>query len=113
MMQRKLSRILAISLSCAVMWGADWLTDGGNPQRTGWQRDENILTTDNVKDMKLVWKLNLESQPREMHTLFPPLIAGHVTTNAGDKQIAIVAGISDNIFAIDVAEGKILWKKHF
>ena len=30
----------------------DWLTDGGDPQRTAWQRHETILTKDNVKDMK-------------------------------------------------------------
>ena len=23
---------------------ADWLTDGGDPQRTAWQRNETILT---------------------------------------------------------------------
>ncbi len=35
---------------------ADWLTDGGNPQRTAWQRDEHILNVSNVKGMKLLWK---------------------------------------------------------
>ena len=33
--------------------------------------------------------------------------------SSGPKEIAIVAGISDNIYAIDVATGKLLWKKHF
>ena len=54
----------------------DWLTDGGDPQRTAWQRNETILTKDNVKDMRLLWKIKLDNQPRQMHNLFPPLIAG-------------------------------------
>ena len=92
---------------------ADWLTDGGDPQRTAWQQHETILTTDNVKDMKLLWKLKLDNQTRQMHSLFPPLIVGNVTTRTGPKQIAIVAGVSDNVFGIDVEKGRLLWTRHF
>ena len=98
---------------CGLLPGADWLTDGGGPHRDQWQRDEHILSKDNVKNLKILWKLQLDNKPREMHSLFPPLIVGKVDTKAGPKQIAIVAGISDNIYAIDVDAGKILWQKHF
>jgi outer membrane protein assembly factor BamB len=93
--------------------GADWLTDGGNPQRTAWQKDEKILTAKNVKDMKLLWKIHLDNKPHVMTSLFPPLIVGAVSTPTGVKQIAIEAGASDNIYAIDVERGELLWKKHF
>jgi outer membrane protein assembly factor BamB len=92
---------------------ADWLTDGGDPQRTAWQKNEHILNVSNVKGMKLLWKYKTDNEPREMHALFPPLIVGRVLTAAGPKQVAIVAGISDNIYAIDVATGGLLWKHHF
>src|SRR5260370_34665689 len=102
----------ALALSAATAWTAvpgaqakkkaDWLTDGGDPQRTAWQRNETILTKNTVKDMKLLWRIKLDNQPRQMHSLFPPLIAGNVATADGPKEIAIVAGVSDNIFAIDV-----------
>ena len=92
---------------------ADWLTDGGDPQRTAWQKNEHILTVSNVKGMKLLWKYKTDNVPREMHALFPPLIVGRVVTAAGPKQVAIVAGVSDNIYAIDVATGSLLWKHHF
>ena len=110
-------RSLAVSRRSAPRWSgssrraaqaqkkADWLTDGGDPQRTAWQRNETILNKDNVKDMKLLWKVKLDNQPRQMHSLFPPLIAGNVATADGTKEIAIVAGVSDNIFAIDVDNG--------
>ena len=48
-----------------------------------------------------------------MHSLFPPLIVDKLPTKNGPKQIAIVAGISDNIYAIDVETGKLLWQRHF
>src|SRR5438128_3946720 len=79
---------------------ADWLTDGGDPQRTAWQRSETLLATDTVKGMKLLWKLKLDNQPRQMHNLFPPLLAGGVATPGGEKEIAVVAGVSDNIYGI-------------
>ncbi|HCC56831.1 MAG TPA: pyrrolo-quinoline quinone, partial [Solibacterales bacterium] len=105
--------MIAVTAACALLPAADWPTDGGNPQRTGWQQDEKILNKDNVKNLKILWKLQLDNVPSEMHSLFPPLIIEKVTTSAGAKQIAIEAGISDNIYAIDVETGQVLWKKHF
>lgn len=99
--------------ACALMWGADWLTDGGDQQRTGWARDEKILNKDNVKNLKELWALQLDNKPREMHSLFPPLIVSHVPAAGGQKEIAIEAGSSDNIYGIDVNAGKVIWSKHF
>jgi outer membrane protein assembly factor BamB len=105
--------LIALALAGGSSWGADWLTDGGDSKRTAWQRDETIFTAANVGQTGLLWKIKLDNEPRQMHALFPPLIAGRVTTPNGPKQIAIVAGVSDNLFAIDVEKGELLWKKHF
>ena len=110
---RSVPAMLLAALGCVAAWGADWLTDGNNPQRTNWQKDERIITTANVKNMKLLWKLKLDNEPRQMHSLFPALIAEHVSTSAGTKQIALETGVSDNLYAIDVEQGKLLWQKHF
>jgi outer membrane protein assembly factor BamB len=93
--------------------GANWLTDGGDPQRTSWQRNETLISPATAKNMKLQWKLQLDSQPRQMHNLFPPLIVSDVKTPQGLKQIGIVASVSDNIFGIDLESGKQIWKRHF
>src|SRR5258708_4784398 len=123
-MRRVILLFLAIAISGLPVWSsdkpangdatrADWLTDGGNSQRTAWQKDEKILTTDSVKNMKLLWKIKLENETRQMHSLLPALIIGRVDTAAGPKQTVIEAGVSDNLFAIDAATGTLLWKKHF
>jgi outer membrane protein assembly factor BamB len=110
---RRISTTLLIATGCLAAWGADWLTDGNNPQRTNWQKDEKILTTANVKSMRLLWKVKLDNEPRQMHALFPPLIAERVNTSSGVRQVALETGVSDNLYAIDVETGKVLWRKHF
>jgi outer membrane protein assembly factor BamB len=92
---------------------ADWLTDGGDNQRTGWQRNETILTKDNVKNMKLLWKIQTGNQVRALHSLMPVLVIGRLDTADGPRQVGIVNGISDNLYAFDVAAGKIIWQKHW
>src|SRR5689334_11297233 len=92
---------------------ADWLTDGGNVERTDWQKIETILSPTSVKNMKLLWKTKLDNEPRQMHNLLPALIASNVTTASGPKQIVLVTGVTDNLYALDAETGAILWKHHF
>ena len=105
--------LIVVCAMCALLSAADWPTDGYNSKRDGWQRDEKILSKGNVAKMKVLWQLQLDNAPNEMHALFPPLIAGKVKTTSGEKQIAVQAGISDNVYGIDVAAGTVIWKKHF
>ena len=103
----------ALFVTSTSVWTADYLAEGGDPQRTGWVKDEKIFNSSNVRDMKLLWKLKLDTPPREMHNLFPPLVVEKVTTKDGVKQIAVVAGVSDTLFGIDVERGTVLWSKKF
>src|SRR5262252_1159295 len=91
----------------------DYSTDGGDAQRTGWIRDEKILTKETVGGLKLQWKRETGNEPRALHALMPALIAAKVDTSEGSKQLAIVAGISDNITALDVDTGKIVWRRQW
>jgi len=99
----------ALLLASFAAPGADWLTDGGDPQRNNWQKDEKLLSISTVKDIKMLWKIKLENETRAMHNLLPPLVIGSVNTPSGPKQLAIQAGVSDNVYAIDVATGKVFW----
>jgi outer membrane protein assembly factor BamB len=92
---------------------ADWLMDGGDIERTAWQKNEKILSTSTVKDMKLLWKTKLDNEPRQMHNLLPVLIAGSVATEKGNKQIVLATGVTDNLYALDAENGEIIWKHRF
>lgn len=110
--------LLTILVTIALLFvdtiqAADWLTDGGDVMRTNWQKDEKILNTKNVKDVQLLWKIKLDNEPRQMHSLLPPLVIGSLEMSEGAKQVVIQAGVSDNLYAIDVATGALLWKRHF
>ena len=85
----------------------DWTTFGGDPQRTGWARDEIDLTKDNIKNLKLEWKLKLNNTPAEMNYLTAPVVHSKVITPHGFKEVALIAGAADKIFAIDSDTGKI------
>ncbi len=41
--------IVSSLLAITAAWSADWLTDGGNVQRTAWQKDEKIFSVSSVK----------------------------------------------------------------
>jgi outer membrane protein assembly factor BamB len=91
----------------------DWATDGGDNQRTGWNREEQTLTKDNIKNMKLLWKLATANQVRALHSLMPVIVAGQLNTSQGMKQVGFLAGISDNLYAFDTDTGKLIWQKHW
>src|SRR5258705_7521522 len=108
-------RILLAIVLCAgaTLCASDFLAEGVDNGRTGWVRDEKVFTPANVGSMKVLWKLKLESTPRAMHNLFAPLVAEKVNTPQGVREIGIVAGVSDDMFGIDVATGQQIWHTHF
>jgi outer membrane protein assembly factor BamB len=112
MRMRSLAAALLVS-GGATLGATDFLTEGVDNARTGWVQDEKIFTTANVGSSQLLWKLKLDSPPRSMHNLFAPLIAERVTTAQGTREIGIVAGVTDDMFGIDVATGQQIWHRHF
>lgn len=122
--------IAALIASCGLVWASgalrepvvraqsggalyDWAVDGGDNQRTGWNKQERTLTKENIKDMKLLWKLPTANQVRALHSLMPVIVAGQLNTSQGMKQVGFLAGISDNLYAFDADSGKIIWQKHW
>ena len=98
-------------LSSAQFRRGGWDTFGGDPQRTGWARAESELTQENIKNLKLEWSLKLDSAPKELNSLTVPLVRGPLITPKGFKEVVVVAGASDKVFAIDSDTGKIYWEK--
>ncbi len=106
-------KALALLASVALLGAADWTTFGGNPQRDGWAKDENTLSKENAKDIKLEWKVQLDNASKELNSLTAPLVVEKLVTPRGFKDAVIVAGASDDVYAVDVDDGKLLWQKKF
>lgn len=110
----KKNLLLAITLAGGGwLFGGQWPTLGGNPQRDSWARDETILNKENVKSLKLVWKIKLNSAPKELTSLTAPVVVDNVLTAEGHKDFVVVAGASDTLDVIDVDTGKARWHKKF
>jgi hypothetical protein len=104
---------VAMFAFAAAIHAADYFTEGVDSGRTGWVKDETVFNTTNVRTMKLLWKVKVNSTPRQMHNLFAPLTVTGVATVRGPRELAIFAGISDELYALDVASGEVLWEKKF
>jgi hypothetical protein len=105
--------VLLLALAIIPLRGADWLTHSGDPQRTGWQKDETKISKDSVKNLKLLYSIKLDTKQRSVYSLYGPLILERAITDRGFKELAFVAGANNDLYAVDADLGKIFWKKHF
>ncbi len=106
-------RLYSLLILLTGIAAADWLTFGGDPQRTSWARNESILNKQNVGTMEMKFKLKLDNAPKELTSLMQPVVIDQVKTPRGIKEFVIVAGSSDTIHAVDADSGKLVWRKSF
>lgn len=112
-MKRKTMLAAVLALTCSVGWCVDYLTEGVDSERSGWLKDDTSFTVENVPGTKLLWKIHLDSKPREMTNLYPPLIAGSVDTPGGKKEVVVISGVSDDLWGLDAKNGSELWHINF
>ena len=113
MMYKKLLIVVCLPVLLITLTAANWLSFGGDPQRTSWSKEETDINPDNAKSLGLIWKQHLDNQSRELNGLTAPVAVEWVVTDQGMKEIVIVGGASDNLFAMEAATGKLMWKKTF
>src|SRR5271169_6666722 len=116
-MMMRLTRWIHLALAAGGLWtgaqaqsgrGGEWTTHSGDPQRTAWQRNETRIGKQRIKEFRLLWKLKLDNQTRALHSLTAPLIV-----NAQYRDLAVIAGTSDNLYVLDADLGRLIWTKHF
>jgi outer membrane protein assembly factor BamB len=98
---------------CMISGAAEWTTDGADRQRTGWQKDEKTLDKDNVKNLKLLWKLKTDNVTRALFSFTPALILDHVQPGGAAREMIYFVGASENLYAVDANQGEIVWRRHF
>ena len=89
----------------------EWNTGSYNPQRDAWQRNETKLTTANVKNLQILWKAKLSVKTMGMQSFREPLILAGVTTGSGPKNLTVLAGSSNEVYALDADSGEVVWQK--
>lgn len=91
----------------------DWLTFGHDPQRSGWSRDEKTFRRENASQLRLVWQAALPNEAHVLTGLTAPLVVRQVETERGVRDLVIVAGSADRLFALDARDGDLVWSVEF
>ncbi len=89
---------------------AEWLTSSADPARDAWQHGESKITTKNAHKLQLLWKTRVESKTMGMQSFREPLIVSGVKTADDARTVAILAGASNDVFALDAETGKVIWQ---
>lgn len=114
---RPLAFLPLVLLSAPVTGVAgDWTTFSYDERRSGWARSEVILNRENVGNLELKWKVSVENEPKSLAALTAPIVVTDVRTGEGRgglKDLVYIAGTGDVFYAIDAANGEIVWEKEF
>src|SRR5260370_19858755 len=103
-----MKKLLLIAVGCGSAATAqigrtlDWVSFGGDAQRTGWEKSDARFTKDQVsKDFRFLWKVKPPGEPG--HTLMPPVVVGTLVGYRGFKELAFFAGYDDTMPLLDAA----------
>ncbi len=103
---------LAALLICgAALSPADWLTFNHDAQRSGYNSAEKTLSKENIKDLRLLWSVQLDNAPLALSALTAPVVADDVQTASGKKTLVFFAGSSNTFFALDASSGALVWNR--
>ncbi|WP_213804047.1 PQQ-binding-like beta-propeller repeat protein [Granulicella sp. dw_53] len=84
----------------------EWNTGSFNPARDAWQRNETKISPENAKSLQLLWKAKLQVKTMGMQSFREPLIV-----SSGGKILALLAGSSNEVYALDADSGAVVWQK--
>ena len=90
-----------------------WITYSHDPQRSGFSSDEHAFSPTNVSNLALQWKTVVPNEPLFLNGLTAPLVVRGVKMSAGEKNLVLVAGSSDHVFALDAETGEPVWRQDF
>src|SRR5688500_465457 len=119
------SLVLAVCLSGVFMAvhaqvgrSREWLTWGGDAERTGWNRGETALSKQSVGRLALKWKTQIDKEVSiEIESgnsmLTAPLVVQGVRTPQGQKTVVYTLSASNTLAALDAATGAPIWRRTF
>src|SRR5579872_1170397 len=78
----------------------EWLTWGHDPERTGSNPDEKILSKDNVSQLEVKWTAQISTPSKDyvLSTMTAPVVA-MVNTPQGPVRRVFVVGSDNTVFA--------------
>lgn len=92
----------------------DWLTSGGDAQRSSWIRTDPKISAAGVQkpDFRFLWKVKLSNGQSSNPLAVPVLLTSYIGYR-GFRSLAFVGGSANDIHAIDTDLGRIEWQDRF
>jgi hypothetical protein len=90
----------------------EWLTAGADAQRTYWLRTDPKISVESMSQpgFERQWSAKLDNKARGANGLAQGVTANGVTLFV---PMSIVAGSSNNVYALDNDTGYVVWQRHF
>jgi hypothetical protein len=99
---------LALSLALGSARAYDWLQFGGDPQHSGNNPAETVLTPANVSGLVQKYQVLLPATPDST-----PVFLESVTTPSGVKDLLFVSTRDGRIIALDAQDGAQVWSQQY
>jgi outer membrane protein assembly factor BamB len=123
-MRSRISSALTVCLLISLVARAqtrrphDWLTWGGDVERSGWNRIETILSKNTIRNLELKWKIQIDKNvPVDIESgasmLTAPLVVEGVRTSQGSKTLVLTLAASNTFVAVDADSGHVVWERKF
>ncbi len=103
-MRKRVLGALCLTLgTCACVWAVDWPSTAGNPQRDGWAQGETALSKQSIAEnkVKLLYKYKFDNTAKGLDALSSPIDLGQLIGYQGFKELLLVGGSSDTVYALD------------
>ncbi len=116
---RRTFTFVALSFGCIFLWiglaiaqqgvrtGREWMTVGGDAQRSSWIRSDRKISVATLHSpgFQLTWKLATSGEPILVSTL------DHFSGSRGGRSFALLSNASGDLITIDSDLGRIEWEK--
>lgn len=108
------SAFVWVGLVCAQgRGGADWMTAGGDAQRSSWLRSDPKISKAAMQKpgFAFLWKVKLKNDARGATALTAPATLDRYIGYRGFRSLGFFGGSSDQVFALDTDLGRLEWSK--
>jgi len=92
---------------------ADWITNGGDAQRSAWIRTDAKISKDSLEKpgFQFLWKVKLGSEERQPGILTAPVLLDRYIGYRGFRSLGFMGSGSNSVYAVDTDLGRIEWQK--
>jgi outer membrane protein assembly factor BamB len=93
----------------------DWMTSGGDAQRSSWIRTDVKISPKNMvkPGLSLVWKLKLADGARELTGLTPPVLVDFYIGYRGFRTLSFFGANSNKVVAVDSDLSRVEWEDKY